>query len=105
MATSENNLILYFYFSEKEKQFRLFSEGNESVAERKGPTSGPAIMADTGAAGEPIVDDGQRNKQRNPKFTDRTGPGGSCAACIHAVRDSRLSGSNKLVVIDRLKLI
>ncbi|GFS13812.1 amino acid transporter [Elysia marginata] len=41
-------------------------------------------MADTGAAGEPIVDEGQREKQRNPKFTDRTGPAGSCAACLHA---------------------
>lgn len=41
-------------------------------------------MADTGAAGEPIVDEAQREKQRNPKFTDRTGPGGSCVSCLHA---------------------
>ncbi|GFN85722.1 amino acid transporter [Plakobranchus ocellatus] len=39
-------------------------------------------MADPGAAGEPIVDDDQRTKQRNPKFTDRTG--NACVNCLSA---------------------
>ncbi|CAG5128404.1 unnamed protein product, partial [Candidula unifasciata] len=39
-------------------------------------------MADTGGAGEPMLDVDKKDRSSGVKFTDRTGPGGACMSCL-----------------------